>query len=154
MAHANLGGFFKVKLAKAAEQKKDVDWKSRKAEWLKSIDGLYSKIKDELLAEPINDKSIKVSYLEKRIAEELLGIYVVKELVLNVGDEEVVFSPVGRNVVGASGRVDLRGDMGEVTLVLQPGGRWGIVASRVPTLRIVPLNESNLLDAFKQVMRP
>ena len=45
------------------------------------------------------------------------------------------------------------GEMGERTLVLQPRDRWGIVVARTPTLKVVPLNESSLLDALKEVMR-
>ena len=105
--------------AKAKSGHGDVDWVQRRVEWQKAIDGLFSRIVDYLSA-AVQDGSVKVGYQPKLITEEFLGTYETHELVLQVGDESVVFSPKGRNIVGAMGRVDLRGEAGEATLVLIP----------------------------------
>jgi hypothetical protein len=151
MAKESLQEFFRAKKAKA--EPGGIDWEARKTAWVRVIEDLYRQIVDEYLAEPRKSGLVKVEYSDKTMAENFLGEYMVRELVLQVGDEKAVFSPKGRNIVGAAGRVDLRGDMGEVTLVLQPEDRWCIVASRTPTLKLIPLNEESLLSALKRVMR-
>ena len=70
------------------------------------------------------------------------------------GDEQVRFSPVGRNIAGASGRVDVLGERGAPeVLIVQPDGRWSFVQSRQPTLKVTPFDESSLTEVLKRVMR-
>ena len=122
-------------------------------DWIAATDQLYDEIR-KLLDAPISNGSVVVDFRPKTITEDFMGTYTVRELVLRVGEEIAVFSPKGRNIVGASGRVDLTGEMGEATLVLQPGPRWAVVAQRVPVLRLVPLEQESLLAALRSVMRP
>ena len=150
MAHDTLTEFFREKKSKSGA---DIDWQSRKQAWIQAINDLYGKIAGEYLAGPVGEQLVRVSRRAKALVEEYIGAYQVDELVVQVGDEQVVFSPKGRNIVGASGRIDLIGDMGEKTIVLQPEGRWGIVATRSPTLKVVPLDERSLLAALEEVMR-
>jgi len=103
---------------------------------------------------PIKAGDLTVSRSSKTVVEEYIGQYEVDELILQVGNERAVFSPKGVNIVGASGRVDLIGERGERTLVVQPGNRWGIVVSRSPTVKVIPFDESSLLESLKDVMRP
>lgn len=56
-------------------------------------------------------------------------------------------------MAGFAGRADVWGDRGEATLVRQPGDRWMLVASRTPTLRLVPLTEESFLELLRSVMR-
>ncbi len=151
MAKEDLKEFFRKKKLRS---RGNVNWAAKKRAWLKSVDQLYETVEKEYLAGPIREGIVSVSRSPKTIVEDMIGKYEIPELVIKVGTEEAVFSPKGRNVVGASGRIDLKGDMGEKTLVLQPGNRWGIVATRTPTLRVVPLDEKSLLDALKDIMRP
>ena len=72
---------------------------------------------------------------------------------LLIGDEQVRFSPQGRNIAGASGRVDVLGERGEATLILQPDASWAFVQTRQPTLKVVPFDESSLTEVLKVVMR-
>jgi len=110
-------------------------------------------IRAACVAGPVAEELVRVGRRQKTLVEEYIGPYQVDELVLQVGDEQVVFSPKGRNIVGGSGRIDLIGEMGEKTIVLQPEEGWGIVEARTPTLKIVPLDEDSLLTALKEVMR-
>lgn len=129
-----------------------IDWQAKKEEWIQSLNDLYKTITDKYLAPSIADKTVTVAESPKQISEEYIGDYVVTELILQVGDEKVMFSPKGMNIVGASGRVDLRGDMGDVTIIRQ-GKEWAVVATRTPKRTVVPLNEESLLGALKTVMR-
>jgi len=152
MGKEQLQEFFREKVKKSDSA--GIDWNARKKEWQKSLRELYHTIETFLdVKKGTKENLFKIGFQDKRLVEEHLGVYLVKELVLDVGDERVIFSPKGRNIVGAAGRVDLIGEMGVKTLVVQPDGRWGIIASRTPTLKVVPLDEDSLLAALKEVMR-
>jgi len=150
MASEALREFFRDKKSKSAG---DIDWHARKEAWVDAVLDLYGRIQDEYLAEPVAEEFVRVTIRPKTVVEEHIGAYEISELVLLVGNEEVVLSPKGMNIVGASGRIDLVGDMGQKTIVLQPEEGWGIVEARTPTLKIVPLDEDSLLRALKEVMR-
>lgn len=152
MAEQDLQEFFRAKQARTASAG-TIDWQAKKDHWLEAVEKLYDTIVKCYLAKPVADGTVKVSYEERTIAEEHIGQYGIRDLVLQVGDEKVVFSPRGANVVGAAGRIDLCGDLGEVTLVLQPGDRWGVVAMRTPILKVLPLDEKSLLTSLQSVMR-
>jgi hypothetical protein len=130
----------------------EIDWKGRREEWIDEVDRLYQKIAGELLAESIAQGLVKVSRGEKKIEEEYLGTYCAPELTLDISGETVRFSPKGRNIVGAKGRVDLVGELDAVTLVLEPAGYWSVVLSRVPR-QVVALDSKTLTEALQRVMR-
>ena len=130
----------------------EVPWEERRREWIDAVEQLYRKVTGELLAESIAQGLVTVSRVEKKIEEEYLGTYRVPELVLDISGEIVRFSPKGRNVVGARGRVDLVGELDAVTLVLEPAGHWSVVASRVPR-QVVSLDRKTLAEALQRVMR-
>ena len=148
MTDKDLQEFFKTKSDKSKGSK--IDWDKKKAEWIKSIGDLYSQIEDWLGTS--NKPNVKITYEDKLITENYLGNYKVQEMLLQVDDEIVKFSPKGRNIIGAAGRIDLIGDLGSITIVLQPESRWGIVVSRIPTLKIKPFDPSSFLDALKEIM--
>jgi len=151
MAQGKLQEFFREKKSKADPG--DVDWEAKRDQWIRAVEKLYQQI-EKFLAKSIKEKTVAVSRRPKQFAEDFIGGYTIDDLVLQVGDESVVFSPKGTLIVGASGRVDVRGDMGDVTLVRQPGDRWSVVAARTPALKLIPLNEDSLLTALEKVMRP
>jgi hypothetical protein len=154
MATENLYQFFREKLSKSASAgtNSGIDWGRRRREMVEHLDGLYKTV-EEYLAQAIQEGSVSVSYSTKQITEDYIGTYEVREMVLQVGDERVVFSPKGRNIAGVGGRVDLRGPLGERTLVVQ-GGEWSIIMSRTPTPKLVPLDPDSLLTALRGVMNP
>ena len=135
-----------------SRQQHAIDWGQRRQEWINAVEQLYQKITDELLAGSVAQGLVTVSRIEKEIEEEYLGTYRVPELVLDVSGETVRFSPKGRNLIGAKGRVDLVGDLDSMTLILEPDGRWSIVLSRVPR-HVVVLDATTLAEALRRVMR-
>jgi hypothetical protein len=86
------------------------------------VERLYQKVTTELLAESIAQGLVTVSRSEKKIKEEYLGTYRVPELILDISGESVRFSPKGRNIIGARGRVDLVGDLDAMTPGTGAGG--------------------------------
>jgi hypothetical protein len=150
MSKDDLIDFFSAKRAAAGDS---IDWEAKKNEWIKDVEKLYDTVENEYLAAAAKKEVVSTSRVNKDISEEFIGKYSIPELRVCVGDEQVVFSPKGRNIVGAAGRIDLIGDMGEKTLVLQPRHRWGIVVTRTPTLKVASLDKESLLQAFKEIMR-
>jgi hypothetical protein len=148
MSENSLEDFFREK--KKAHGPR-IDWEQRKQEWIGAVTSLYETIRGQYLAEPINKGLVTVSTVNKTVDEPLIGSYEIPELVLQVDDERAVFSPKGRNVAGASGRIDFVGRFGERTLVLQPGG-WMLVIRRTPSVKLVPFDAESLLQALKDVM--
>jgi hypothetical protein len=135
----------------------DIDWKAKKEDWVSSVKRLYSYLKGNLLKELIDDKTVGVSEVPKQIHEDYIGDYTVPELRLKIGSTQVVFSPKGANVIGAAGRIDLRGDRGTVTLIREKGSggsaeQWKIVVQRVPTLETMYLDSDGLKWALEHVM--
>ena len=131
---------------------KEIDWAERRAQWINAVESLYQKVTGELLAESIAQRLVTVSRVEKEITEEHLGTYRAPELVLNISGEIVRFSPKGRNIIGAKGRVDLVGELDAMTLVLEPEGHWNVVLSRVPR-QVAALDSQTLTEALRRVMR-
>lgn len=149
MAERELQDFLQEKKKAGAG---NIDWQAKKNAWIQAINDFYDELTERYLRASIDDGTVKISYREKQIAEDYIGEYMVRELDLQVGAEKVVLSPKGTNIVGASGRIDLQGDMGDVTIVRQPDG-WGVVETRTPKLKVTPLSEESLLTALKSVMR-
>lgn len=144
--------FFQSKKQRADAESAAIDWQKRRDEWLQAIDKLYVSIQDWLL-EPVQKGVISLQRRPKQIEEAHLGNYSVDDLVLTVGDEKVIFSPKGRNVVGAEGRVDVIGEAGESMFVVQRGPRWSVVVSRHPTLKTESLDAESFSQTMQAVMR-
>jgi len=129
-----------------------VDWDIRRKEYLDAVQKLYEQV-ETILAEPIRQKVVVLQRRPKQLTENYIGTYSADDLILVVGKEQVRFSPRGRNIAGAAGRVDVVGERSEAMLILQPDSKWGLVQTRQPTLCVVPLSESTLADALQLVMR-
>ncbi len=91
------------------------------------------------------------------VTEDFIGGYDIPALALTVGGERVEFRPKGVTVIGASGRVDVRGDRDTVTLLkdapdIESG--WTVVLQRVPHRTTVPLDRESLKDVLERVMLP
>jgi hypothetical protein len=129
-----------------------INWDDRRDKYLAAVQDLYHQI-EAIFAQPIKLNEVTLQKRPKQLSESYIGTYSVNDLILVIDDEQVRFSPVGRNIVGATGRVDVIGERGEATLILQPDARWGFVQSRQPTLHVAPFNESTLAEVLQIVMQ-
>ncbi len=77
-----------------------------KAEWIASIDRFYAIISD-YLKEFIDDGSILLSSGAIVMSEELFDQYSASTLNLHVGDVTLKFQPIGRFIIGGTGRIDM-----------------------------------------------
>ncbi len=150
MAQDQLQTFFREKKRKAKPA--DTDWAARRDAWIGAVRALYRTIEDDYLSVAKDD--VEITHTDQLVTENHVGEYRIPELVLRVGDEEVVFSPKGVNIAGAQGRIDLQGDRGDATLVWHGQDRWSIIISRIPTLRLVDLTADSLAEILKGIMRP
>lgn len=130
----------------------EINWDDRRDKYLAAVADLYGRI-EAILADPIAKKAIKLKRRPKNLTEDYIGTYAVDDLILQIGGEQVRFSPVGRNVVGASGRVDVVGDRDTAVLIAQSDGKWSLVTTRHPTLQAVEFKEATLAQALQRVMR-
>ena len=134
----------------------DADWKAKKDAFWLSVESLYESVRG-MLKDSIAAKDVKVDTFSFGITEDFLGTYSMIGLELQIGPERVRFIPKGIYVVGASGRVDIRGECGTVTLLRheQDGeNHWEVVLERVPHLRTAPFDRESLKLALEQVMVP
>ncbi|MGD0899934.1 MAG: hypothetical protein ABR915_19035 [Thermoguttaceae bacterium] len=150
MAQDQLQRFFQEKKQKAKPA--DIDWAAKRDAWIAAVNALYGTIEGDYLSAAKAD--VEITRTDMVVTERCVGEYHIPELVLRVGDEEVVFSPKGVNIVGAQGRIDVEGDRGDATILWQGENRWSIVISRAPTLRLVPLAADSLAEVLKGIMRP
>jgi hypothetical protein len=129
-----------------------IDWDERRRKYVTAVEDLYQQI-EKILSEPIANQTVKLARRKKDLTENYLGTYAVDDLLLVIGDEQVRFSPRGRNIVGSSGRVDVLGERGEEILIVQADARWRFVQSRQPTLKVVDFNDTSLAEVLQLVMR-
>jgi hypothetical protein len=135
------------------EKAQGVDWEAKKNAWLDAVSLLYHEI-GVLLGDSTKNGTVKAERVRIEVNEDFIGTYSVDELHLTVGNDRVIFKPAGTNVFGALGRVDMRGDRGEISL-LWTGGRneWQFLV-QLPDLVMAPLDEECLLEALQRVMAP
>lgn len=97
-------------------QKKDepkIDWDETRNDWLNELEKFYEKIK-EFLADYEKAEKLSYTFSKKEIFEEYIGSYSVDVMDIHLGEHRVRLEPIGTNLIGARGRVDLIGANGKV----------------------------------------
>jgi hypothetical protein len=111
----------------------EINWVERRDEWLEGVAELYEKVK-EWLAEYTRDKLVTISSeATVQLHDEHMGDYQAHTLVIAAGPHTIVFEPIGGEIIGANGRIDLykQGRRSELRLLLwleDDGGTkyWGL----------------------------
>lgn len=93
------------------------NWDERKAWWLGQIGVLYELIRSALRTS-IDDGLIGYTPGKTTLFESQFGSYEVPTLTLTLVDDKMEITPVASMVLGAFGRVDVKGPAGDVMLVL------------------------------------
>jgi hypothetical protein len=94
-----------------------IDWGKERDNWLDNLNKLYGRVA-EYLDEYIKGGTIKLRDSMIELNEENIGAYKAKRLVIAIGAQEIVFTPVGTLLIGSKGRVDVEGSAGNSRLVL------------------------------------
>lgn len=95
-----------------------IDWNAKRDTWLEHVGQLYIAV-EEILKDYVKSKKVKLNKdKNKDIFEDFIGKYSVKLLEIDVFERKAILEPIGMNIIGASGRVDLVGESGRVKFVL------------------------------------
>lgn len=108
---------FVAKQMPKEKESKNIDWTKQRQEWLAHLSNFYLKIED-FLGDYIAKGQISINPGVKSIIEEDLGEYEVNTVTIQIGTSEIKLEPIGTNVIGAKGRVDMNGVNGTVKFVL------------------------------------
>ena len=138
MANNKFDEFVNNQLAIAKREKK-IDWEKKRNEWVNNLDNFYTTIK-RFLKDYISKEKINLTCEKKTISEEYIGDYEVDSYTISIGKNKIKLDPIGTNIIGAKGRVDMIGPYGKVRFVLdiekRTGGTWKI-ATPPPKHRIL-----------------
>jgi hypothetical protein len=80
----------------------ETDWKQKKENWINNLDQLIDQIKTWS-----DEKGWLSEKNKKTIREEYIGQYTASSLIVKTPQGAITIDPVGRNIIGAEGRVDL-----------------------------------------------
>ena len=155
-----------------------VDWDERRQEWLRYLAEFYDTVQG-YLDKYVRGGQVRLRHDVKRLNEEYVGSYEAPTLEVEIGANTIRFDPVGTNLIGARGRVDMRGAGGVVKFVLAPDEasgpgvdvrvaetgealppeaknpveRWTWkIATPPPGVRYVELREESFQDAVMEVV--
>jgi hypothetical protein len=76
------------------------------AEWQQAVRALMSKI-EEFLHEYKTEGTLQFEHGDMELTEEALGNYQIPQMTLRAGSAVLMIQPIGRLIIGATGRVDL-----------------------------------------------
>lgn len=98
----------KLRKISSVTKKKDIetDWDRRRETWTEQVGALYKHI-GKWLQTYIEKNYMTLHFYEITLTEEHIGKYDISVLEIDLGGPSVVFRPVGRNIIGADGRVDM-----------------------------------------------
>ncbi len=94
-----------------------IDWEQEKLRWIQYIDKFYSRVEEWLVPYKAKDL-LQYSFEEIMLSEENIGDYKTRRLRLEISNDSVVFKPVGTNLIGAFGRIDMVGKNGTIKFLL------------------------------------
>jgi len=94
-----------------------IDWDKIRDEWLIYLGEFYKTI-ESFLEEYKRAGKLSYDYSKKEIFEEYIGNYTVDVMDVRLGEHKVRLEPIGTNLIGAHGRVDLIGANGKVKIGL------------------------------------
>jgi|SRR5271154_5029891 len=95
----------------------DIDWASKKAQWQANVKGFYREVESFLKSYTKSGK-IQIKYDETTLREDYIGEYKVERAIILLGAHSISLQPIGTNLFGARGRIDMIGPRGKVTFVL------------------------------------
>ncbi len=119
--------FVKQRTARAKQSAEALNPDRTLRVWRRELKSLFGTM-EQYLKGYIESDQIKMERRPVQITEERLGTYDAEELVLHIGNDEVIARPIGTLLIGSRGRVDLSGPRKTLRiLLLEEGG---------PTLKI------------------
>jgi hypothetical protein len=156
-----------------------IQWELKQKDFIEGINLFYVQI-DSLLT-PIKNKGLlSIDFAEHWISEEYIGKYKTQKMIIIFQDQNVTLVPVGTNILGAFGRIDMQGLGGEVKFLwvakntaqhiinsfknsntkskseinplVPPEERVWKIATPPPHINFIELNEDSFSDALLGVI--
>ena len=101
----------------ARDVKQSVDWDKEREEWFEYLEQ-FENLVVRFLQEHIEQNKVRLEHRKKSITEENIGVYEVRIITILIGNVKVDLEPIGTLLIGAKGRVDMKGPKGAVKIVL------------------------------------
>lgn len=102
-----------------ASDKNEIDWEAKLKDWKKYLSNFHEKV-ESFLKSYIKSGKLTLTKRRIRLSEEYIGSYEVDALDILLGDTKITLTPIGTNLIGAKGRVDMKGPRGIVKFILAP----------------------------------
>lgn len=96
-----------------------IDWNTKKDEWIKQLTQFYKRV-EGFFEKYKPSGNISWKYQKKTINEDPIPPYLADEMHIMIKNREVVLDPIGTNLIGAKGRVDMKGNAGIAKFVSCP----------------------------------
>ena len=155
----------------------EVDWDQQREEWLHHLERFYQLV-EGFMREYVDQGKVRLQRGTKRLNEEFLRDYSVDTMAMDIGANRIVFDPIGTDLIGAKGRVDMQSAKGTVKFVLvpedattiswrariveghdleptpvEPVEKWAWkIATPPPRVQCVPLCKDSFQDAVMEVV--
>lgn len=108
---------------KEEEKQQQMDWEMAKQSWIAELNRFMSDI-EQWLKIPEQEGAVTIVRDEVKISEDHLGQYKAPCLELHVGSKKVEIKPIGRLIIGASGRVDIISFAENYIILNDPSKGW------------------------------
>jgi len=106
-----------IKQRSEVSKKAEIDWQAECDKWKKHLSEFHDKVEGFL--KPYTDShKLKVTRKKVDLHEEYIGSYKADALDILLGNTKITLKPIGTNIIGAKGRVDMIGPRGIVRFVL------------------------------------
>ncbi len=102
-----------------ASEKSEIDWTAKLEAWKRDLSIFHEKV-ESFLKSYIESGKLTLTKRSIDLREEYIGSYEVDALDIILGDTKITLTPIGTNLIGAKGRVDMKGPRGTVKFVLVP----------------------------------
>ncbi len=136
-----------------------VDWNERRQVWLTQLNNLLNDV-EQWLKPLCEDGTLSLERQPRHLAErETLGDYQAVAMVIYINGQTIFLEPVGSIIIGAFGRVDMKGPFADFMLLLATSddqdlnpiihkATWHI-STRRNRRRLLSLNADTFGDAFQ-----
>ena len=124
MSNSSFNDFIK-KQAEVAPEEAGLSMEEELALWRTNLQNL-STLVHEALKDAVQEGSARIDVVPINLHEEQLGSYEAKQLKIAIGRHVITLTPVGTFLIGARGRVDMKGPFGMVKFVIVPPASTGV----------------------------
>ena len=118
MGKKDLQAFINAK-KQNAKNEEQIDWEKERDEWLQFLNKIYCQI-ESWLNDFEDSDVISLEYENKEMNEEHIGIYNTNKMIIKIASEQILLEPIGTLLIGAKGRIDMKGKNGTIKIVLVP----------------------------------